>query len=195
MAQGQINRGSQFGELLYGIAKSADTNIIVEIGAWNGCGSTRCIIDGIIDSKIIKDFVSLEVCPEMHEQAKTNLAGSPVKLLYGSVITPEEIMPFVDGLDELKEWYERDLDYIRKAPNVMSLIPTPIDLLLLDGGGFSTYPEWIKLKSRTKIVALDDTRTVKTKKVREELLSDSHYKMIADNQSDRNGYSVFTRIC
>jgi hypothetical protein len=50
------------------------------------------------------------------------------------------------------------------------------------------------LKERTKIVALDDTNVFKCKKIREELLNDTSYRIIVDVISERNGYSVFEKI-
>ena len=43
--QGQIMRGTVFGEMIYEIAKSS--SYIVDIGTWFGMGTTKCIIDGI----------------------------------------------------------------------------------------------------------------------------------------------------
>jgi hypothetical protein len=75
----------------------------------------------------------------------------------------------------------------------MSQIPEHIDFLLLDGGEFSTYEEWKKLKDRTKIVALDDTKVLKSKQIREELLTNPDYEKIVDSE-DRNGFAIFKRI-
>ena len=44
---GQINRGSSLGEIIYNICLQVDVKTIVEIGTWNGMGSTKCIYDAI----------------------------------------------------------------------------------------------------------------------------------------------------
>lgn len=38
---GQINRGSQLGELIFNLVKNKDYKKFLEIGTWNGQGSTK----------------------------------------------------------------------------------------------------------------------------------------------------------
>ena len=49
-----------------------------------------------------------------------------------------------------------------------------------------------KLKSRTKIVALDDIRETKTKQIYLELSEDNNYELI-DSTSEGNGFCVFNK--
>ena len=71
--------------------------------------------------------------------------------------------------------------------------PEKIDFLILDGGEYTTFPEWQKLKSRTKIVALDDSNILKTSKIREQLINDDEYIKIFDDLTYRNGFTVFEK--
>ena len=86
-------------------------------------------------------------------------------------------------------WFNEDISNLIATPNVINFIPEEIDFLLLDGGEFSTYPEWLKLKDRSKIIALDDTNTTKCKKIKQQILSGKHpsYEIIIDS-NDRNGF-------
>jgi hypothetical protein len=65
--------------------------------------------------------------------------------------------------------------------------------LILDGGEYTTYPEYHKLKDRTNTIVLDDVNILKCKKIREELLSDSNFKLLNENLEERNGFSIFQR--
>ena len=65
-------------------------------------------------------------------------------------------------------------------------------MLILDGGEYSTYPEFKKLKDRTTIFVLDDTNTLKCMRIRQELLTEK-YQIIYDNLQERNGCSIFRK--
>jgi len=210
---GQINIGSTSGDLIYDVVKREDVNNIVEFGTWNGFGSTTCVIKSIIDSGVEKNFVSIELYPDMYEEAKENLTEKNlikyVKLLNGRVIDVNDVFWFDHNLvtDTMKKgqdqhgisalhsqlWYYKDLDFLKKAKNILDELPESIDFLILDGGEYSTYPEWIKLKDRVKIVALDDTKSLKCEKIRKEIIESNEYEAVYDNQDYRFGFSIFER--
>lgn len=201
MIQGQIIRGSHMGEIIYNLTKRIDVKNIVEIGTWYGLGSTKCIIDGIIDSNINKNFISLELYPEMYETAKENLKNysNYVNIINGSIIDYDDMFWFdfeenrrIFGYQ--REWYDNDLEKMKSTKNVLNELPEKIDLLVLDGGEFSTYPEWLKLKDRTKIVVLDDTNVFKCNRLLFELLNDKNYKPLYVVYNDRNGFAIFEKI-
>jgi len=48
---GQITRGTPLGDWIYDLVKREDIINIVDIGTWNGLGSTKCIQDAIVDSR------------------------------------------------------------------------------------------------------------------------------------------------
>jgi hypothetical protein len=90
-------------------------------------------------------------------------------------------------------WYKEDLNNIDNCKNVLDLLPDEIDFLILDGGEFSSWQEYLILKDRSKIIFLDDTRppTIKNYMARKDLIETR--KMIADNLNDRNGYCIFEK--
>jgi hypothetical protein len=198
---GQINLGTRWGDLIYKLTQREDVNTIVEIGTWNGEGSTMCVIKSLIDSKIKKDFISIELYPDMYEKAKLFL--SPYKtfvtLLNGRIINFEDAFWFDHSILNLNHdeharlYYKKDLDYLKTMNDVFGQIPEKIDLLILDGGEYTTYPEWVKLKDRTKIVVLDDSNILKCKKIRQEILDSKNYDTIFDDLNIRNGFSVFEK--
>jgi len=197
---GQINLGSPAGDVIFKLSKREDVINIVEIGTWNGMGSTMCVINAIKD-KPNKKFTSIELYPDMYEVAKKNLGDNLqfVRLLHGRIIEYEEVFWFdhstidfnTDGHARL--YYKKDLEYLKVMNNVLDQLPEKIDFLILDGGEYTTFPEWEKLKSRTKIVALDDSNILKTSKIRSQLINDNEYEKIFDDLHYRNGFSVFER--
>lgn len=194
---GQINLNSEAGNWLYNISKQNDVFNIVEIGTWNGMGSTKCIYEAIKDSN--KKLISLEINVEMHNTALNFYKDKKeVELLFGKItdelidLTKLDESFFSDySFDVKNSWRNQDLINLSKCENVLHLMPEKIDLLVLDGGEFSSLSEFNILKSRSSIIFLDDSKepTIKNFLVREELLKTS--KLIFENLNDRNGFSIF----
>ena len=64
------------------------------------------------------------------------------------------------------------------------------DVLLLDGGEFTTYHEFQILKNRCKILMLDDINTDKCKLIVNEIEHDPSWKIIKRENIKRNGYLI-----
>ena len=200
---GQINLDSKLGKIIYNLVKDKNIKNIVEIGTWNGYGSTQCIKQSIIDNNKTDYLVySLEINENMYNTAKQNHNLPNFHLLLGTIITEDDLKwcdwdkyfnspdGYYDGNKSKRTWFDEDIKNIRKTDNVLNLIPENIDLLILDGGEFSTYPEYIKIGNRSKIIILDDTKVLKCKKIREELLLNDNYTILYDDLNDRNGFLV-----
>ena len=205
---GQINRGSLLGEQIFELTKKPEVKTIVEIGTWNGLGTTKCIYDGILQSRK-KDFLvfSLECNLARHNEAKHNLL--PLRnfnLIHGTIITMEEIMPQMNKEKEIIKklnWLDEESLYLKTAPFVLDLIPRDIDLLILDGGEFSSSVEFEKLHKRSRYIILDDTaddlesidnHILKNSEVRKYILSKPlEFKIIDDKPKDRNGFLICER--
>ena len=89
-----------------------------------------------------------------------------------------------------KLWYHKDMELLSQSKNITDELPEQIDFLILDGGEYSTYPEWQILKDRTKFFVLDDTNILKCSQIKAEILSSDKYSVLYDVTNDRNGYLV-----
>jgi hypothetical protein len=79
------------------------------------------------------------------------------------------------------------------SPYLFDDFPTTFDLVLFDGGEFTTYYEFIKLYPRcSRFIALDDADVAKCLKIRKLLQNDSQWKEIC-YFPERNGFSLFER--
>jgi hypothetical protein len=195
MTQGQITENTERCKIIKNVIDTYKPNVILEIGTWKGLGSTKCIIDSIDDGML---FLSLETNKSFYDIAVENLKSylDKVKLIYGRIVEKDEILNFVQTINLNRweeQWLKEDLENIDKSENVLNKIPEKIDLLLLDGGEFSTYSEWLKLKDRSTIIMLDDTTATKCKKINDELKSSENYTLIFET-SENNGFSVFEKI-
>jgi hypothetical protein len=72
-------------------------------------------------------------------------------------------------------------------------LPHIFDIILLDGGEFTTYHEFQYLKHRCKILLLDDTKCDKCKLIVEEIKNDKSWKIIKE-ENTRNGYLIAEKI-
>lgn len=186
---GQINLDSEAGKMINKISEQEDVSSIVEIGAWNGLGSTRCVLAGLT-KKSECNFISLESNLDMFNVAKKHNEENNVNLIYGRIVDVEDL-DIKDLHGPEQKWFNNDFADYKLTPNVIDQIPNEIDFLILDGGEFSTKAEFNLLKDRSRYIFLDDTQTRKNKEVREELLSDSGFECVVDAPADRNGWALF----
>lgn len=49
--RGRINLTSTLGKIIFDLASKSENVILVEIGTWNGLGSTKCFIEGLLINK------------------------------------------------------------------------------------------------------------------------------------------------
>ena len=192
---GQMNQNTQRGKLLMQNIKENSYNTIVEIGTWNGLGSTLCVLNTMKENC---EFFSLESNKKFYDIASNNLEQhkEKLKLTYGSLITHDELKDFSLSLvlnAEQKLWLEEDLSNLKNTKIVLEELPETIDLLVLDGGEFSSFLEWEKLKLRTKVVALDDCNVLKNSKVVNELEKDKNYVKVYSTD-EGHGFVIFKKI-
>lgn len=203
---GQINRGSKLGEIIYNLCLQDDVRNIVEIGTWNGMGSTKCIYDALSEKKEYLVY-SLECNKEFYNICIKNYESLPnlnnFNIVLGTIISPDENIDPMYNFDDVffkeysrniqRSWYIQDLENCKNVPNVLNIIPDVIDLLILDGGEFSSLAEYQKLKDRTTYFILDDTNTIKNNEVSNIIRNDKGYQVIHDS-NERNGFLVAKKI-
>ena len=131
---GQINRGTELGEIIYNIVRQEDVINIVEIGTWNGLGSTKCIRDSIIENnKTQYNVISLETNKIMYQSAINN--NQPLinfKIINGTIISVNDFIKFDEiedmffneyGRDIQINWYNEDINNCKNSLNVFKIIP------------------------------------------------------------------------
>lgn len=184
------------GELIFNLVSQPDINTIIEIGTWNGQGSTKCVIDGLAKKNNFR-FISIESSPKMYREALENVGSIPgVELWLGRIIEPESIPELF--LNEIqKTWLVEDLANYKKVPNVLEELPQKADLIIFDGGEFTSELEFSLISKRAKYIILDDTNiaagSIKFATVRKKLLEgQTEFIVTQDNLNDRNGW-LFAR--
>ena len=89
--KGQINIGSVFGDMLVEYSSRPNICNIVEIGTWNGRGSTSCVVEGLKKSNKEKHFISIEACLSQFQSAIKLYNDDWIKIFHGRILEINEI--------------------------------------------------------------------------------------------------------
>ena len=173
----------------------------LEIGTWNGLGSTRAFANGFMNRNDDYVFYSLECNKDKCMDAIKLYADNHKIHILNEVIWNTEPSDFYQIFPQCltnnmyKNWNKIDIMNMKKCnlfldrPN----LPPIFDVILLDGGEFTTYYEFQILKNRCKILMLDDINVDKCKLIVKEIESDSSWKIIQRNNT-RNGYLIAEKL-
>jgi hypothetical protein len=206
--EGQLNEHTIAGQLIINVIKYNNLKNILDIGTWNGLGSTKCILLGIennINQNQPPKLISIESNKDKNMIAKNNLKyflennENNIQLLHGSILQKSDIhdidtiFPELLNNSEFIRWHNIDIINIENSPYLYNSIPNELDFVLFDGGEFTTYYEFEKLFPRcTKFIALDDVNVSKCIKIRSYL--NSHPQWTELNYiNERNGFSLFIK--
>lgn len=116
--------------------------------------------------------------------------------VWGTIVLPEEFPSYSPNVpSERDAQYRLDKALIELAPYCLPIIPAEIDLLLLDGGEWTSACEFHKLRDRSKVIALDDThpdKSIKNFGAKAWMMSYG-WEVLADEPDDRNGWFIGRR--
>ena len=199
---GQVTLDSELGKKLYDYAQDDNIKTFLEIGTWNGLGSTKCFIEGFKNRKTSFKFYSLECNKEKSDYAKKLYSGIENVYILDNVLLNKipsdiyDIFPVLLENETMNYWNKIDFQnmadkklFFETTPN----LPEIFDFILLDGGEFTTWFEYNLIKDKCKLLALDDTNTFKCKKIVEELKSSNQWEVIHESD-ERNGIMIFNKI-
>jgi hypothetical protein len=197
--QGQIVTGDGLSEWIRKLCLDPGNTTFLEIGTWNGLGSTKVFVESLKQRSDFQ-FWSLECNREKSALAQglySNITGVHIlnETVCGGEKQPDD---FFDVFPECKDnatfqyWNEVDMENMKECPLFLDRpeLPEVFDVILLDGGEFTTYYEFQKLRDRCRYLLLDDTNVSKCKKIVEEI---SPTWKILEKGPTRNGYVVAAR--
>ena len=191
----------------------------LEIGTWNGLGSTKAFSEGFSlrerptqegfslrerptqEGSEDYTFYSLECNADKCADAAKLYADNPRIHILNEVIWNQEPADFYDVFPQcksnstFKHWHEVDMLNMQKCALFLNRpeIPKVFDVLLLDGGEFTTYYEYQLLKDRCKILMLDDVDVDKCTKIVQEIKVDPSWRILK-HVKVRNGYLIAERV-
>lgn len=204
-----MDSNSDIGGWLQRLARDKSFSSYVEIGTAHGLGSTRVLMEALSERDDESALWSLEALESSYLMAVNNwqqhAARPRLKLLHGVIIKPDEMMTWEEVVahplygkvqDYCHKKYPTYKDICNNAPFVLESLPKTIDVLLLDGGEFSSYAEFRKLEARTNgVCVLDDSHhAIKNYNTREHLEQSPDWCLVVNNPNSRNnGWCVFCR--
>lgn len=213
---GEISIEDSFGSFIFQLALDRNNKFFLEIGTWNGLGSTACFAQGL--KARVDDFVffSLEVNNEKSVYAENLYKHeNRIHILNESILRtppsrfnllrnfPRLFFPHLLWHRQRREWLRVDRQKRERlrvdCENIKfcrcfldrTNVPEQFDVVLLDGGEYTTYFEYQILRNRTKYLLLDDVRVEKCKRIRKELLNSGQWALITEDLALRNGWSAF----
>ena len=196
---GQVNPDSAFGNSIIEIASESDYTSFLDVGTWNGQGTTQCLYDAVGKRNGVHIY-SVESNAAMYKEAVAFWTPCPpsLHLLYGTLskgaLTEAEIRahPQFDTIEiHFNLHYKQDCKDLEAAPIVE--LPARIDMVILDGGEFCGAADFRRAALlNPKVIALDDIRVMKNKENYEGLLVNSEWELVARGK-DRNGWAIFCR--
>ena len=200
---GEINADDKFGAYIIAIVKALNLKTNLEIGSWDGTGSTKCFIEGMKDFPE-KSLTCIEIVKEKYDHLVNNVKEYPwVKCYNKSSIDCNKIIEFgfqkmwsspfnpihrffdAPDVEQVRVWYNEDVDLMKKYPcGFLEADKTIYDAVLIDGGEFTGFFEFELLKHRTNVFFLDDTfKSYKTLKANIMLSEDIEWDCLADEKS------------
>ena len=194
---GQIKYDDTMGKVISQYAQDTRFTNYLEIGTWNGGGSTYCFAKGFENRKTPFYFKTLEINKERYNEAKEKYKDVSYVEIYNGSILKYDDLPDINTFFSLfninVNWIKEDIynlinsDYIELNDNIPEVV-------LLDGSEYLTYFEFKQLYSSTKVFILDDINTEKCKKIIEELNTSDEWKCIFCERNERNGWAAFEKI-
>ena len=169
MERGQFNIYTSAGKALMSLIEQDSTIVnILDVGSWNGLGTTLCCVLGCIariDYAPI-NIIAFEVNQEFYEKGLKAWANRPGKemvhfckgRLAESMMTEDEIKAhpqYTPDNPHFNLWYHSDVKNFNESP--FFNLQGQIDLAILDGGEYCGFQDYMSvLKLNPKYILFDD---------------------------------------
>ena len=197
---GQITADTAFGAALKGLAADPRYKIFVEIGTWDGEGSTKCLVEGL-ESRSPEDLsgagiFSFEANKDLWMVASRYWKdrNPPLRILWGRLaerMMGKEKVQAHPLFEKVKAHYdlyfEKDVEHFLKAPLIRM---RRCDVAVLDGGEFCGEGDWDAIRTlKPKVVCLDDIEVMKNNDLFTHLFVKGGWKPLFIT-SERNGAAI-----
>ena len=194
---GQIQLRQEFGKWISRYAKDDRFSRYLEVGTWNGRGSTCCFYDGFMKRTTEYSLQSYETSPIRVQEARALWKDVPnIQILHARVLQNHEC-PLYERVKELfptisVAWHTEDVQNFWSCTYVPANSP---EVVLLDGGEYLTYFEFEAMKSMDsiRVFLLDDVHTDKCSAIFTYLQNHPDWTLIVKGE-DRNGWAVFEKL-
>ena len=193
---GQISQ-NEFAKEIEKYATDTNNKTFLEIGTWNGLGSTKAFVNALSKRTDNYVFYSLECNKDKVRLAQKLYRNFNNVHILNEVIwnqTPSDfyqIFPECKVDATYKRWNEIDILNMQQCELFLTRtnLPNIFDVLLLDGGEFTTFYEYHILKNKCKIVMLNGTNTNKYKLIVNDIRLSKQWNILKES-NEQNGYMI-----
>jgi hypothetical protein len=205
---GEINASDRFGQAIIKTVKDFSLQNILEIGSWDGTGSTQCFIEALKYCPKPR-LTCLEVHVDRFADLKRNVALYPWVLPFNesSISLKSFLHPTFESVwnspynrinstpEIVSGWYAQDYERLKNTQiGFLERTHELYDGVLIDGSEFTGYSEFQLLKNRTNVFFLDDYyNAFKTRQVAAELAKDPEWQIIDGDRFCRQGFAILAR--
>jgi len=200
---GQFPKNTDLWNVLVEMARDTQNMTFLEVGTWNGQGSTLAIAEGLRTRNDNFVFYSLECNSEKWEHARKHyIADKQIHILNEVLVRPSlekiskqfpEIMN-KSSTTGYSHW--ATLDHTNSSQCELFWnrhdLPRIFDVIVLDGGEYTTWFEFLETKHRANIFILDDIHSPKCRDAHANLENDPEWIFTAELW-DNGCSSVFKR--
>ena len=207
----EITRDDEFGRAIIDCIVKYSLANNLEIGSWDGTGSTQCFIEGMLRLDRPIHLQCLEIKEDRYNDLCLNTKPyNWVDCYNASSVNVSKLLKFEDIWDSeyngiknytsstreiVKGWYNGDRSLMMNFDEgFLEGNKDFFDGVLIDGGEFTGFEEFKLLKDRTRAFFLDDTyNAYKTKQASYELSIDPEWKLESFSNTIRNGYAIYVK--
>lgn len=206
----EIHIDLDFSKYIIEVIRKYNFAKILEIGSWDGLGSTSVLIQALSPLSNKKLY-----CLEVNKNRYLDLVNNVkeyrwIKTFNRSSVDYENFIPKNFNNDVwltkfnllqypknmVEEWYLHDIELIKTENDCfLNNINFDIDAVFIDGGEFCGYSEYVIMKNKVKCFILDDThKAYKNNRVMLELKKDKEWFCVFENEEERNGSAIFVKM-
>lgn len=207
----EINLNEPFGYEIFQTVVKFDLKKNLEIGSWDGEGSSSCFVKSMDLLSGDKKLVCIEIVEDKFKILKERFKEKPyVKPFFGSSISYNSFIPrnFEDvwnspynnipktlySKELVKSWYDRDVGMIKQTSSFLEYDGDEYDSVLIDGGEFTGYSEFSFVRDKCRVLFLDDVHhAYKCNQIYQDLKTDNLWDLYRDRPDIRNGFAIFIK--
>lgn len=205
----EITAADSFGQAIFYTVRALDIESVLEIGSFDGLGSTQVFIDALRYAASPR-MTCLEANMNRHRELVMNTIRHPwIECKCQSSITLASLTPLDFDRDVwqspynhlrypremVRTWWEDTLMYLVDVEaGYLETSSETYDAALIDGDEFCGYDDYRLVKDRVRCLMLDDVfHAYKCSRAHRELGEDPEWQLLWADESVRNGAAIWIR--
>jgi hypothetical protein len=207
----EITSNDEFGKAIIDCIVKYNLANNLEIGSWDGTGSTQCFIEGMLKLPEPIHLHCIEINESRYKDLCTNTQFYSWISCHNTTSVNITKLPDFDSVwdskfngiknntsssrELVKKWYDDDKNLMMIfGKGFLESTKDSFDGVLIDGSEFTGFEEFKLLKNRTRVFFLDDAyNAFKTRQASYELSIDPEWKLESFSNTKRNGYAIYVK--